>query len=334
MTAFRRCVRMIWANGGKSTDRDLAFRLRNGFAARNPAAVRGDCVEQKEGLTFFGYQLAYFDTNVFSALVKKPASWPIVRTLFVQNNLLLGVSDVNYLELSDVPGLHRDLAFFLLKTPSAFFKPATQMIEEEIKAYLAGEEVDPLVGPISTLLLESDDPVGTLEAFFREQVITDIRSAMVERKPAFVDRIEDTLRNFQPVVHPERFTEEDGPYYAYQSIVSQILMPDWPECAQRVLEQLKQVPRSTPSLPPQFRGLWLFGLVQFYRYFLHRRTPVGEDYGDLLHALLIPYCRLVVVERSLSDDLSHIKGQDPVLQATEIHHLGFLRELTGLRLGG
>jgi hypothetical protein len=289
-------------------------------------------MESDHLLEFYGYSLAYFDTNIYGSLVQNPASWIPVRNFLLDGNYLLAVSDVNVLELSSAPGLHRDLARFLLQVPSTWFKPATKIMEEEVQAYLSGGEVNPVVGPITSLILESDDPVGALETFLRREVVTETRSTMVQRKAAFERRIVETRENFQPVVHPDRYTEADAPYYAFQLVWSQILCQDWPKCAARIRDELETPPKTPLTLPSQFRGFWLFALSQFYRYYLHQCKPTGNDYGDLIQAVSIPYCRFVVVEKDLSEDLSHIKGNDPVLQYTEIHNLGFLRKLTGLSL--
>jgi len=130
----------------------------------------------------------------------------------------------------------------------------------------------------------------------------------------------------------DNYTEADGPYYAFQLIWLQILCQDYPRCATKIKEEMGTNWKPLPFLAPQFRGLWLFALAQFYRYHLHHRKPTGNDYGDLIQAVSIPYCHIAVVERDLSEDLSHIKGNDSVLQHTEIYDLGFLRELTGSSL--
>ncbi|HEC35594.1 MAG TPA: hypothetical protein ENI39_03565 [Anaerolineae bacterium] len=289
-------------------------------------------MESSSPLSFYGYSVAYFDTNVYGTLVQQPDSWRPISDYLLENNLLLGVSDVNVLELSSAPGLHRDLARFLLRVPSALFKPASRIMAEEVEGYLNGEEVNPLLGPIASLPLESDHPVGYLEAFLRREVVTTTRSVMEQRKEEFEKRILETLENFDPVVG-DNYTEADGPYYAFQLIWLQILCQDHPRCAARIRDEMGSGWQPhLPSVAPQFRGLWLFALAQFYRYYLHRRKPAGNDYGDLIQAVSVPYCSVAILERGLSEDLSHIKGNDPVLRHTAVHDLGFLRELIGLPL--
>lgn len=290
--------------------------------------------ERSSQLESHGYSIAYLDTNIYGALIEQPGSWKALRAFLLHNKLLLGVSDTNVLELSSAPRLHIDLARFLLQVPSALLKPATQIMEEEVKAYLNETEVDPLVGPVATLIMESDDPIGTLvQWLFQEESIMSLRAKMMDQKPAFEKRIRETRENFQPVVDPEKYTEADGPYYAFQLTWLQILCKDWPMCARRIKGELQANEKMEPILPPQFRGLWLFALAQFYRYYLHPGKPEGNDYGDFLQVVPVPYCRIAVVEKKLSDELKHIKRDDPVLQHTEIHSLKFLRELTGLPLG-
>jgi hypothetical protein len=290
-------------------------------------------MEPGECLQFFGYSIAYFDTGIYGMLVTRPESWKRIRAFLMDHNLLLGVSDTNILELSDAGRLHRDLARFLLQVPSAMLQPTNQIIEDEVHTYLNGTTVNPVFGPITSLIFESNDPLGDLVRLLRDKGIRGLRSSMVQQKPAFEKRIHDTRENFEPLVCPDRYTEADGPFYAFGLIFLQILCQDWPACAARIKKELETAPVKDPAILSQFRGLWLSSLAQFYRYYLHCREPSGNDYGDFLHVLPIAYSRLAVVENDLSEDLRHIKRNDAVLQHTEVCNIEFLRQLTGLPLG-
>jgi hypothetical protein len=285
-------------------------------------------------LEFFGYSIAYFDTNIYGMLAERPESWSPVREFLFDRNLSLAMSDANVLELSDVPDRHLDLARFLLGMPSALLKIANQIIEEEVQAYLSGATVNPLLGPICSLILEQDDPVGfLLERLFGDVNVRLRRAEMTRNKAKFVGRIRATYENFSPVACSDRYTEADAPYYAFQQIFLQFLCPDWPKCAQAVSRELDGVPERITTTMSRFKGLWLFGLVQFYRYYLHGREPEGNDYGDFLQVLPIAYSRLAVVENDLCDELKHIKSTGGALRYTNIRNVQWLREVTGVRLG-
>lgn len=295
--------------------------------------MRG-AMEHSGSLAFFGYHLAYFDTNIYGMLIEQPESWARICAFLTDRSLLLAISDTNILELSDAFGLHEGLARFLLQVPSALLKPTNQIIEEEAHAYLSNTTVNPVYGPIAYLVRESSDPVRyLLEDLLQDEGICGLRSSMVEQKPKFERRIHDTHDNFRPLVCPDRYTEADGPFYAFQLIFLQILCQDYPTCAQAVRGELEATSSKGPMVLSQFRGLWLSSLAQFYRYYLHRRQPTGNDYGDFLHVLPIAYCRLAVVENDLSDDLKHIKRNDTVLEHSEIWNIKSLREVTSLPLG-
>jgi hypothetical protein len=291
-------------------------------------------IQQGNNLEFFGYHIAYFDTNVYGLLVERPDSWAVIRTLLTDRNLLLGVSDTNVLELSDAPRLHQGLARFLLQVPSALLKPTNSIIDEEVEAYLADTAVNPVYGPVASLILEMDDPVQfLLDELFQDEGICGLRASMVDWKPEFESRIRDRHQNFQPLVCPDRYTEADAPYYAYALIFLQVLCSEYPECARTVKQEMGAMSDKSPAILSRMRGLWLSSLVQFYRYYLHRREPGGTDYGDLLQVLPIAYCCLAVVENDLSNQLKHIKRHDSVLNQCEIWNLETLREATGLSVG-
>jgi hypothetical protein len=247
---------------------------------------------------------------------------------------LLALSDANVLELSDVSDGHIDLARFLLGVPSALLKIANQIIEEEVQAYLGGASVNPLLGPLCSLIFEQDDPVGFLLArLFGDANVRVRRAEMTRNKAKFVRRIRETYENFSPVACYDRYSEADAPYYAFQQIFLQFLCPDWPKCAQAVSRELDGVAERITTTMSRFKGLWLFGLVQFYRYYLHGREPEGNDYGDLIQAFPVAYCRLAVVENNLCSELNHIKSGGTALRDTEVRNVQWLRDVTGAHLG-
>ncbi len=283
---------------------------------------------------FFGYSLVYFDTNIYSILVRHPESWKPLRDFMIDRNLLLGVSAMNVLELSDVTNLHEDLARFLLQIPSALLKPANRIIDEEPQACLQAHTVNPLLrGALPVLTLQSDDPTQDLrEQLFQHPIVRQRRAEIVQGKPAFVERIRSTHDNFLPIVEPDRYTEADGPLYALQLLITQILPKSGPAYAKLVLQALKTDSEKAIAMLRKLQGLWLFSLAQFYRYYLHRRKPSGNDYGDFQHVVPIPYCQIAIVENSLAQELQHIKREDPVLSHTNVYTAQFLRQLTGLPL--
>lgn len=283
-------------------------------------------------LEFHGYSLAYFDTNIYRMLAGCPESWSPVRELLLDHNLVLGVSDANVLELSDVTEQHSDLARFLLGMPSALFKTTLQIMSEETQAYLEAEAVNPLLGPLCSLQFERDDPVAfTLERLFGDANVRAKRAEMTRNKPLFLKRIRDTYENFEPVVS-EDYTEEDAPYYAFQQIYLQFLCTEWPECARAVHQEMRPVSEADPTVLSRLRGFWPFSLVQFYRYYLHDTRPHGNDYGDFLQVVPIAYCRLAVVENDLCNELNHMRRAGVALRHTEVRNVRWLRDLTGLRL--
>jgi hypothetical protein len=207
-------------------------------------------------LEFFGYSIAYFDTNIHGILADGPESWGRVRRFLLDHNLLLAISDANVLELSDVSDDHPDLARFLLGMPSALLKTANQIIEEEVQAHLSGATANPLLGPLGSLVFEQEDPVGyLLEMLFGDANVRARRAEMRRDKPAFVKRILETYDNFAPVVCSDQYTEADAPYYAFQQIYLQFLCQGWPRCARAVSCELDDIPEKVPTAMSEFRGL-------------------------------------------------------------------------------
>ena len=121
--------------------------------------------------------------------------------------------------------------------------------------------------------------------------------------------------------------------YAFQQIYLQTLCSYWPECARAVAEELSTAREKDPTILSRLAGRWLFSLAQFYRYYLHKRAPDGNDYGDLIQTVPIAYCRLAVVENQLCDELNHIKRGGEALHHTRIRNIEWLRKIAGVPLG-
>jgi len=225
--------------------------------------------------------------------------------------------------------VHPDLARLMLYMPSVLLKPYSNLMEEEVNAYLSDRAPDPVFCAVPPLVLEVENPIEMLrQLLFENKGIRRKRTEMINLKDKFVRRIQNTHDNFSPQ-DGSRFSVEDASHYARLLILSQILETDWPGCAQAVEKELKKG-IDTIGVLKQLNGIFLYSLVQYCRYYLCNREPDGNDYGDIWQTLSIPYCQYAIVEKDLHDELNQLKRYGVVLSNTEIRTIKFLRELAGI----
>jgi hypothetical protein len=76
-----------------------------------------------------------------------------------------------------------------------------------------------------------------------------------------------------------------------------------------------------------FLSIRIFAHVVFYKYYLGQREPnERQDFGDLSHLFVIPYCPLAFMERDLCNILNQIKGHQDILESTIIRNIDFFKD--------
>lgn len=266
--------------------------------------------------------VVYFDTNVYGMVAEAPDCWNAIRSYLLDNDLFLGLSEGDILELHDAHRLRAELAQFLCSVPSVLIKLADTIVAEEVAAYPKGRTESLVLGPISGEMLQPDC-VHLVKSFFDRKRISNARSQQRQGMPTFKQRAQNIARCCDELgLH----TEDDAAIYA-PVIVAQWLGKNHADFLTGFRGRVDQFRGDL------FKSLWLFGLVQYYVYRLHKRRPLDTDFGDLHHVFSLPYCQLVVMEKYLCQVLNHIKRNDKVLANVEIRDIDFVRDLTGLPLG-
>jgi hypothetical protein len=263
--------------------------------------------------------VAYFDTNIIGELVACPGCWDQVERFLLSNNLVLGISEATLLELSDAKRSHTRLAEFLHAVPSGLLKLADTVLAEEVQAYPNARSETLFHGHV----LRSPSDKGTvsiLEALFQRKEILEARDKQLQDEPVFVQRASGIRKQCQ---EHGWSTVDDAWRYAVP-IVLQYLAKNH----RQFFLQFRG--RELELRPEAFKSMWLFVLVQYYQYCIHKKKPQYTDFGDFHHVFPIPYCKIVVVEKLLCQVLRHIKLHDEVLVGVEIENIDFIRNLTGV----
>lgn len=266
---------------------------------------------------FSVFRIAYFDTNIISELSQNENE-DLVRSLsnfFIRHNMVLGFGEGNILELSDAERQYHSIISLILHFPSVILRLESEILKYEISSYLDPSfPVSVIRGPINPILLETDGLKKLYDLLAHPEIKKE--RANQKRLAKLLGSVHEQARkNFPP--------HQNGTYSPSQAddfvrrIVEQRLEQAHPEFVRANQDVRSEV----------FKSIQLYAYVIFYKYYIGRQQPKKlSDFGDLFHLAVLPYCDLVVLERSLCEILKQVKRNHPILANTEIRNIDFVRK--------
>ncbi len=264
-------------------------------------------------------RFAYFDTNILSYLAKNQALWAKLLKFLGDNDLTLGISGTQIVELSDANRLHHKLVALFISVPSALLKIWDSIIAEEVKSYPEPRKETLLLYPLNALLLEQNG-LDNLLNFLSSRGLRDARNDQLHYARQMLAEHNRLKTNFPPS-KSGKYTREQADKFA-QEMVRQWLAIDHLSFLAGFQDPSKDF------LSEVFISVRLYAYVIFYKYYLGQREPRKlSDFADLGHLFFIPYCNLVVIEKDLCNVLNQIKRNHDILGSTEIKNIDFLHNL-------
>jgi hypothetical protein len=263
-------------------------------------------------------RFVYFDTNILSHLAKNKHLWRPLFDFLQQNDLTLGISGAQAVELSDVKGLHRELIALFLGVPSAILKPWDIILEEEVKAHPQKRDDTLLFYPLNAMLLEVNG-VGKLQDFLSSQKLSIARKDQLNHAQQMAGRHAQLKNNFPPS-KTGKYTRGQANEFAWMMVMQWL--------ASNHHNFLAGFQDNVENLHSEvFLSIQIFVNVIFYKYYLGQREPKKHsDFGDLAHLASIPYCKLAVMERDLCNILNQIKLHQDTLKSTIVRDIDFFKD--------
>lgn len=142
-------------------------------------------------------RFVYFDTNILSHLAKNRHLWKGLYDFLEENDLTLGISNAQRLELSDANKLHQNLVELFISGPSAVLKTWDMILAEEVRAHPQRRADTLLLYPINALLLQSRG-LKKLEDFFSARSLNKERRGQLWHAQQMAERHAELKSNFQP----------------------------------------------------------------------------------------------------------------------------------------
>jgi len=263
-------------------------------------------------------RFVYFDTNMISHLAKNKGLWHPLFDFLKQNDLTLGVSTAQAMELSDANRLHENIATLFLGVPSGLLKPWDMILDEEVKAHPHERRESLLLHPLNAMLIEPGG-IEKLQGFLSSKGLSTARKHQRRLAQQMPERLAELKDNFPPS-KTGKYIRQQANEYAWRMVVQQLNFThrDFLASFQNDIENLHA---------EVFLSVRLFAHVIFYKYYLGQREPeIPTDFGDLAHFAYIPYCELAVMERDLCNVLNQIKGHEDTLKSTVVRNIDFFAD--------
>ncbi len=259
----------------------------------------------------------YLDTNIISHFVKNEHLWSKFFTFLRDSGLTLGVGGGQVSELSDAKSLLIDLARFLVSAPTGIIKNWDEIISEEVAAHPSTRAVSLIMYPFNAILLEEDGFTNLLH-FLNSKELSDARRDQLQHAKKMKEQHKKRKSNFTPL--------KSGKYERSQAdkfAMAQVFQWLSYDHRQFLLEIQQDISLFSGEV---FQSIRLYAYIIFYKYYLGQREPNKlSDFGDLFHLFPIPYCKIAVMERDLSNVLNQIRNNQDILEGTDIFDIDFVR---------
>lgn len=258
-------------------------------------------------------RFVYPDTNILSMIASDLAKWRRLQNFLYRHDLCIAISAAQVAELSEVSLLHADLNTLLTAVPSVLTKPPNIILDEEVKSYPHRRTNTLVLYPLNALFGKED-----FAQFLSSPKLIEARKQQRMSAKQMRLRFESLKPNF-PASESGRYTWEQAEEFTWM-ITVQWLADTHPFFLQRFKQKASDFNAEV------FLSVQLFGYAIFYKYYLHSKQPELSDFGDMFHLCTIPYCKLAILERDMSNVLNHIKSHHKVLDGVVVRNVDFFRD--------
>lgn len=258
-------------------------------------------------------RFVYLDTNILSMLVKKPEWCRPLPDVLYRHDLCIAVSGADVIELSETRHLHEDLNTLLTAIPSVLIKPHDKILDEEVRSY-PNRRTDTLV------LYRLNELLGK-QAFAQFLSSPELDAARGQLPSAEQMRqILDALKPNFPPSKSGKYAREQAEEFAWGITVQWLTKThrSW-------LRRFKD--KGSVLKADVFLSVQLFGYALFYKYYLQGRQPKKRsNFVDMMHLATLPYCKLAILEKDMSNILNQIKSHHKVLDGVVVKDVDFFKK--------
>ncbi|MEW6716123.1 MAG: hypothetical protein AB1345_01275 [Chloroflexota bacterium] len=209
------------------------------------------------------------------------------------------------------------MSSLLLSCRSALLKWWRDLLGEEIKHYPETAAVDPIQRPLISDYLQGHVGQLILQALFSAYEVDIMSQAIDDNKEQYM-KVMAWLSTTAP--GHQAVKNIDFMLHNYGFVVSELR-----DVNESFIDTFKE--RAEDLNVAAFRGSYLRAAYTYYRYIGEGYTPQPSDIGDLHQVFYVPYCKNVILEKSMAGILYQLRRQKNLLLETDIKSMRFVRTL-------
>lgn len=262
-------------------------------------------------------QFFYCDTNILRYLVDNPSKWTAFRQHLFAIKAILVVSWIQVIELSKVPHYHEGISRLLLSTRSALLKWWKDLLREETEHYPQTTVIDPIQRPLISDYLRDQGGQFVLRALFSSYEVDLMWQTLDDDKEPYM-KVMSWLSTTAP--GPAADENVDFTLHNYGFVVHELR-----ELNESFLNTFKG--RANDLNVEAFRGSYMRAAYTYYRFVQKGFAPQPSDIGDIHQVFYVPYCKSVVLEKSMAGILYQLRREKNLAPETDIKSIRFVRDL-------
>ena len=270
-------------------------------------------------------RILFCDTNIIRYILDTPNACARFTGFLRDEGLLHAISLIQVTELLRLPRYHGPLAQLVFEADSFFLDWWKGIIYEEAQAYPQTNRVEVLSRPsIRSHYPGShgpDDLRRALAGKDLELLWTEFEDQKVRYKPVM-----DWLPSTLPRSRTKRSIDVDFSLHNY-GVVLTVLRDVAPE----FVEVVKVDPEA--FMPTLFRGAYLHAAYNYYRFILKGMRSQPSDVMDVHQVFYVPYCAMVITEKSMAGLFSQLKKDRSLIDTVQIQSMRYARSAFGPKAG-
>jgi hypothetical protein len=264
-------------------------------------------------------RILFCDTNILRYILDDPSRVNPFLLHLQKKSFTLALSLIQVIEITKIKRYHAPLADLIFSSEAHFFSWWKTIVAEEVDAYPATENIDPLSYPsiksgypgvsgrVELTLALSGQDLNILWREFEDQK---------KRYKPVMEWLPSTL----PRTQAKQAIDIDFRLHNY-GVVLQILRDVAPE----FVEWIKQNPDSFDE--HAFPGAYVHAAYNYYRYILKGMESEPSDIPDLHQVFYVQYSSKAILEKSMAGILHQLRNERGLLSNVEIQSIRHVRSI-------
>lgn len=262
-------------------------------------------------------KICFCDTNIIRYLIDHPEKWLAFKNYLAKGEMTLTISMIQLLELNKLPRYYQSFFQLLSVVPANIFAWWRNILKDEIQYYPKVSSVNPIFGYIIEEFIQTPSKRFSLKEILESNELNLVWDFFEESKDKYMP-----VLSWLPSTSPKPGANHDLDFelHNFGYVIGEIGEID-DQFALGFKGNYNKL--KTES----FKGSYLRAAYTYYRYIRVGMKPERSDLGDIHQIFYFPYCKTVIIEKSMAGLLHQLKKEKGLLDDIDVKSIRFIREL-------